>query len=157
MNKQYDTSYVDICDTYNNDTTTEGNNIPDSRIEKRLNRKQRRDKMKKISIIEELPCEKDVCKKDDCAKCYTEHSTFEQVPESWKEVLELCKKLNNKKIEIIFVDIGIIVHLEDNCEISFTEAMGAMWFKKNDFETRIRTDLTPQQVWNIIKSLVEEK
>lgn len=41
--KEYDTSYVDVCDTYNNDTTTEGNNIPDSRIEKRLNRKQRRD------------------------------------------------------------------------------------------------------------------
>lgn len=43
MKKEYDTSYVDVCDTYNNDTTTAGNNIPDSRIEKRLNRKQRRD------------------------------------------------------------------------------------------------------------------
>ena len=42
MKKEYNTSYIDICDTYNNDTTTEGNNLPDNRIEKRLNRKQRR-------------------------------------------------------------------------------------------------------------------
>lgn len=44
MKQEYDdTSSIDMYNTYNNDTTTEGNNIPDSRIEKRLNRKQRRD------------------------------------------------------------------------------------------------------------------
>lgn len=44
MKQEYDdTSSVDVCNTYNNDTTKNGNNIPDSRIEKRLNRKQRRD------------------------------------------------------------------------------------------------------------------
>lgn len=43
MKKQYDTSSIDMCQTYNNDTTTNGNNIPDSKIVKRLNRKQRRD------------------------------------------------------------------------------------------------------------------
>lgn len=81
----------------------------------------------------------------------------EQVPESWEELLDLCKKLNNKKVEIIFVDIRIIIHLDDNCEISFTDTFKDMWFKKKDFETRIKTDLTPQQMWQIIKNLIGEK
>ena len=88
---------------------------------------------------------------------YKKMERYIKVPETWEDLLELCKKINNKKIEIIFVDIRIIVHLEDNCEISFTETMGAMWFKKNDFETRIRIDLTPQQMWNIIKNLIGEE
>lgn len=109
--------------------------------------------MKKISIIEELPCEKDVCKKDNCAECYTEHSKVEQVPETYEELKQLIK-------ETVFEDDKNGVKMGQCIKIEYILIDGKSFMpdgeildEDNDVFAQHRT---PQQMWQIIKNLVGE-
>lgn len=120
--------------------------------------------MKKITIIETLPCEKDICKKDDCAKCYTEHSKTEQVPETWEELKELCEATNyiqdilkknkeGRSIPVYLNSYGTEYIIIKNLYfgengIVFYEVIGQRYI--------IVKDLTFAQIWSIIKSLIGE-
>lgn len=107
--------------------------------------------MKEITIVESLPCEKDICKKDNCAKCYTEHSRVGQVPETFTDLTELCKKYSGKGLYI-------------GC--SYIEVGGALLYSNmvftNDGAIFLNTDCcfkekaTPAQMWQIIKNLIGE-
>ena len=81
----------------------------------------------------------------------------EQVPETFEELRELCKELEGKKI--ITTSTGITI--EDDC----IEFHGLQFLKSGiicheteiDEGLAIRLNRTPQQMWNIIKSLVGEE
>ena len=81
----------------------------------------------------------------------------EQVPETFEELKELCEELEGKKI--ITTSTGIII--EDDC----IEFHGLQFLKSGiicheteiDEGLAIRLNRTPQQMWNIIKSLVGEE
>ena len=74
----------------------------------------------------------------------------EKVPETWEDLKELCKGIcefrKGARYEFILVKTG------DNC----------LWFSSNGtiefpmFQYKVIEDLTPQQMWNIIKSLIGE-
>lgn len=107
--------------------------------------------MKKITIIESFTCEKDICKKDDCAKCFTEHSKTEQVPETWEELKELCKSLTD--IE----DYGESVEIDNYKLTKKGDVQFCHLDNYSDYEyIIIAENRTIPQMWNIIKSLVEE-
>ena len=108
--------------------------------------------MKERTIIERLPCEKDICKKDDCAKCYTEHSRVEQVPETWEELKELCKGL--KGIEFFYDKVACVEYININDVIAFNEN-GLMLTTKHNYDILAKRR-TLQQMWQIIKNLVGE-
>ena len=110
--------------------------------------------MKEITIVESLPCEKDICKKDNCAKCYTEHSRVEQVPENFADLLTLCKDtkgcfvLRASDREYIEVPTDLIGY-------SFTFYQDGQIFADED--VCVKEKATPQQMWGIIKNLIGEE
>ena len=81
----------------------------------------------------------------------------EQVPETFVELKTMCEELEGKKI--ITTSTGIII--EDDC----IEFHGLQFLKSGiicheteiDEGLAIRLNRTPQQMWNIIKSLVGEE
>ena len=109
--------------------------------------------MKERIVIEEFSCP-DNCKRKDCEVCFKERSKKEQVPETWEDLKELCKEIKglhkNYNIEVfddvIFVmdSKAVLLKLYDDGEI------------KDSGSEVIGEGRTPQQMWNIIKSLIGE-
>ncbi len=113
--------------------------------------------MKKITTIETLPCEKDICKKDDCAKCYTEHSRVEQVPENWEDLKKIALNLPKRKNGIYV----ILKHYLDNNE-EFLSIRRGKYEICQITHNRIRffslaMEIDIQHSWMIIKGIMEEK
>lgn len=77
----------------------------------------------------------------------------EQVPETWEELKELCKKENISKCED---EIKIKWH--NNTSLYFYEKDGEIICKDGDscIEMTIGYDRTPAQMWQIIKNLMEK-
>jgi len=82
------------------------------------------------------------------------HYKKEQVPETWEELKELCKKENISKCED---EIKIKWH--NNTSLYFYEKYGEIICKDEDscIEMTIGYDRTPAQMWNIIKNLIGEE
>lgn len=75
---------------------------------------------------------------------YKEDVEVEQVPENWEDLKELCKKFCLKIIsDIIYCYGGLNFHKDGT-------------IKDND-NSIIKINRTPQQMWQIIKSLIGEE
>lgn len=105
--------------------------------------------MKKITTITSFRCEKDICKKDDCAKCYAEHCKTEQVPETFEELKELCKSITNTRIKLN--ENFIIIKMDKGYKIELWKNGNVYYYIHQMAKSR-----TPQQMWSIIKNLVEK-
>lgn len=74
----------------------------------------------------------------------------EQVPETWEELKELCKDLESKDVFITSAGDCIEYH-----GLQFWVS-GTVCHETEKFYS-IKSDRTPQQMWNIIKSLIGEE
>lgn len=89
---------------------------------------------------------------------YKEDVEVEQVPESWEELKELCKGLESVSIH----DVGGYIKLSINGDLIYFFIAGEMEGKiditNNTFLERfcVIQKATPQQMWQIIKSLIGE-
>lgn len=104
--------------------------------------------MKTIMIVPELPCKN--CHKYEsnaCVECFNKNGKKEQVPETFDELKQLCK--DNDKI-----GIGLEFIEYDNFTIVFKRE-GKILGCGDDLI--IAENRTPQQMWNIIKSLIGEE
>ena len=101
------------------------------------------------------------CREDeDCPQKYSPNGNClygekdlkkEQVPENFRELREMCIDLKNKDLEI---KVNSVEYAKIGCiGLTFDED-GKVYDCEGEY---LATDLTPQQMWNIIKSLVEEK
>ena len=98
-------------------------------------------------------CDKGIQDIVGCEEGKEDASVIEQIPETWEELKELCK--NTKGIEFTGGNAkGKIIQLNN---IWFAEN-GDIWSYTDDFTgtCNIAKDRTPQQMWNIIKSLIGE-
>ena len=77
---------------------------------------------------------------------------FEQVPETFEELKELCKDLESKNVFIInagnCIEFNGLYFWKDG-SITTTQNNNDIWATK--------TNLTPARQWQIIKSLIGEK
>ena len=83
---------------------------------------------------------------------YKEDVEIEQVPESWEELKELCKKTGHYAVNIL--KGGLL-----NKEYIFI--FGLSFRDNGDIEdienNNVAENRTPAQMWNIIKNLIKEK
>ena len=98
-------------------------------------------------------------KEEDCKKCVysglcvkdlceVEHET--QVPTTWEELKELCEDLESKDVFITSAGDCIEYH-----GLQFWVS-GTVCHETEKFYS-IKSDRTPQQMWQIIKSLIGEE
>lgn len=75
-----------------------------------------------------------------------------EVPESWKELKELCKGLKGKNVFIInagnCIEFNGLYFWKDG-NVCITENNNDIWATK--------TKVSPERMWQIIKNLVEER
>ena len=100
--------------------------------------------MKERIVIEDFSCP-DNCKRKDCEVCFKERSKKEQVPETFEELKELCKNIKGCYIGENYINLSEkwLSFLNDGqiiCHFYF-----------------ITNNATPQQMWQIIKSLIGEE
>lgn len=74
-------------------------------------------------------------------------------PETWEELKDLCKGL--KGVKLFYDNIALVEYIEINNFIAFNEN-GLMLAMKNNFYV-LAKNRTYAQMWNIIKSLTEQK
>ena len=89
---------------------------------------------------------------------------IEQVPENFADLKELCKELKTKVENLIVEFLPPKEHYD--CEVIWFKQYG-LWLDSNGFvlfKKDIEEDMiggaknrTPQQMWNIIKSLIGEE
>ena len=79
--------------------------------------------------------------------------TKEQVPETFEELKELCKGL--KGIEFFYDKVACVEYININDVIAFNEN-GLMLTAKHNYDI-LTKKRTPQQMWQIIKSLIGEE
>ncbi len=111
--------------------------------------------MKTIMIVPELPCKN--CHKYEpnaCVKCFNKNGKKEQVPESWEELKELVK--NN-----IFEDDRNGVKIGEMIKVEYILIDGKSFmpygYILDEDNNEFAKNLTPAQMWNIIKSLIGEE
>lgn len=104
--------------------------------------------MKEIIVIDfkDLKCAEDknyvIAKKEKCK--------VEKYPTNWEELKELCEDLESKDVFITSAGDCIEYH-----GLQFWVS-GTVCHETEKFYS-IKSDRTPQQMWNIIKSLIGEE
>lgn len=85
---------------------------------------------------------------------FTPKFEVEKYPTNWEELKELCKELEAKGLNIVIGEITIAVKIPHfKSYVRFRE--DGVIFADEDF-TAIAENRSLQQMWNIIKNLVEE-
>ena len=105
-------------------------------------------------------CKKQSCRTEYCwLKSKKDEERFEQLPENWEELKELCRWLENVSIH----DVGGYIKLSINGNLIYFFIAGEMEGKiditNNTFLERfcVIQKATPQQMWQIIKSLTGDQ
>lgn len=82
----------------------------------------------------------------------TKYCQFEQVPETFEELKELCKKYNGKGLFIAncYIEVGGVLVFSN---MVFTNE-GIIYLNT---DCCFKEKASPQQMWNIIKSLIGEE
>lgn len=93
-----------------------------------------------------------------------EDAEVKRVPESWEELKELCKEINDKYYKK-FKKNKIYLIEEDFIEFTGDDMYGfrvdkddtLFTLSSNDFDQIFKTNQTLKQIWNIIKNLIGEE
>ena len=84
-----------------------------------------------------------------------EWSEYQEIPETWEDLLELCEQIENSKIEIVKEKDTIFITPKEHCFFRIIVDISGD-IVTNHYAT-IAEKRTPAQMWQIIKNLVEER
>ena len=118
--------------------------------------------MKTIMIVPELPCKN--CHKYEpnaCVECFNKNGKKEQVPETFEELKELCKKINSKIVnENAMYESQIIIDTDKGYFGFYYYSTGRIDIVfKSAYSTNhtIAKRRTIPQTWAFIKLLIGEE